>query len=279
MPAAERKALVDAADEQLSIARQCRLLGLNRSYYYYKPKGMSQADLELMKRMDRMYSEDPTRGTRRYKRDLALAGYGVSRDKVRRLMQVMRLKPIYCKPRTTVIDPGAYKYPYLLRELSVERANQVWAVDISYIPMERGFMYLVAVIDVYSRFIVGWDISNSMSSEWVVRVLEKAVDRYGAPGIINSDQGTQFCSDRYIDYLKGLDGVRISMDGKGRATDNAFIERFFRTIKYEKIYLHLPEDGEELYSLCKEFISFYNRERGHSSIDGLPPSRWYEQAA
>lgn len=279
MPLEDRKQMIDQADKQMSISRQCHLLGMHRSGYYYKSKSISQADLRIMELMDRMYGEDPTRGTRRYRRDLKLAGIHISREKVRRLMKIMRIKTIYCKPRTTVIDPAAYKYPYLLRGLEITQANQVWQVDISYVPMGGGFMYLVAIIDVYSRFIVGWDISNSMQASWVVETLKGAIARYGSPRIVNSDQGTQFTSGEYIGYLKGLKTVKISMDGKGRATDNAHIERFFRTIKHDKIYLHMPEDGQELFTLCDEFIEFYNTRRGHSSIEGLPPAQKYIRQA
>ncbi len=279
MPLEDRKQMIDQADKQMSISRQCHLLEMHRSGYYYKSKGISQADLRIMELMDRMYGEDPTRGTRRYRRDLKLAGIHISREKVRRLMKIMRIKTIYCKPRTTVIDPAAYKYPYLLRGLDITQANQVWQVDISYVPMAGGFMYLVAIIDVYSRFIVGWDISNSMQASWVVETLKGAIARYGSPRIVNSDQGTQFTSGEYIGYLKGLKTVKISMDGKGRATDNAHIERFFRTIKHDKIYLHMPEDGQELFTLCDEFIEFYNTRRGHSSIEGLPPAQKYIRQA
>src|SRR5690625_2919180 len=230
MPLEQRKKMIDSGDKQVSITRQCQLLGMHRSAYYNKSKGISEADLQIMDRLDRMYSEDPTRGTRRYRRDLKLAGIHISRDKVRRLMKIMRIKTIYCKPRMTVIDPAAYKYPYLLRGLGIVRANQVWQIDISYIPMEGGFMYLVAIIDVYSRFIVGWDISNSMQTGWVVETLKGAIARYGSPRIINSDQGTQFTSNEYIGYIKGLKTVQISMDGKGRATDNAHIEQMCLTI-------------------------------------------------
>src|SRR5690625_5009812 len=167
-------------------------------------------------------------------------------------MKVMRIKTIYCKPRTTVIDPKAYKYPYLLRGLDITRANQVWQIDISYIPMAGGFMYLVAIIDVYSRYIVGWDISNSMQASWVVKTLQQAISEYGAPEIINRDQGTQFTSEEYIG-------------------------RLFLTIKHNMTYLHLPGDGHELFRLCLEFIGFYDSRRGHSSIQGIPPAQRYMQ--
>jgi putative transposase len=271
--------MVEPDHKNLGTSVQCRLLSLSRSSYYYKPKGISGQDLYIMERMDRMYQEDPTRGSRRYRRDLRLAGISIGREKARRLMKIMRIKTIYCKPRTTVVDPTSYKYPYLLRGLPIEATNQVWQIDISYVPLAKGFMYLVAIIDVHSRYIVGWDISNTMIAPWVVQTLKKAIGACGAPEIINSDQGVQFTSDAYIDYLKSLKTVRISMDGKGRATDNAYIERFFRTIKHDKIYLHMPEDGQQLYQLCQEFITFYNTRRGHSSIGDLPPQHVYRKAA
>ena len=279
MPSSQRKKMIDASDGDLPLTRQCQLVGMHRSVYYYKPKGISSEDLHLMEVMDRMYNEDPTRGTRRYRRDLRLAGYCVGRGRIRRLMKIMCIEPVWCKPKTTVADPVAYKYPYLLRGLPIERVNQVWQIDISYIPMEKGFLYLVAIIDVYSRFIVGWDLSNSMQAGWVVQTVKDAISRYGSPEILNSDQGSQFTSGEYIDYLKSLETVKISMDGKGRATDNAYIERFFRTIKYEKIYLYRPQNGDELFRLCWEFIEYYNTRRGHSSIEGLPPVQKYMQQA
>jgi len=279
MSLSKRREMVDPDHKSLSKSAQCMLLSLPRSSYYYQPKGISSQDLRIMELMDRMYQEDPTRGSRRYQRDLRLADIHVSRDKIRRLMKVMRIKTIYCKPRTTVIDPATYKYPYLLRGLQIESSNQVWQIDISYIPLAKGFMYLVAIIDVHSRFIVGWDISNTMTANWVVETLKKAIRAHGSPQIINSDQGVQFTSGEYIDYIKSLKTVSISMDGKGRATDNAFIERFFRTIKHDKIYLHMPENGQELYRLCKDFITFYNTRRGHSSIEGQPPVKMYQKAA
>src|SRR5690625_5236971 len=279
MPLSKRKQMVDPDHKSLTKSAQCRLLSLTRSSYYYQPKGISSQDLRIMELMDRMYQEDPTRGSRRYRRDLRLANIHVSRDKVRRLMKIMRIKTIYCKPRTTVIDPASYKYPYLLRGLDIDSINQVWQIDISYIPLAKGFMYLVAIIDVHSRFIVGWDISNTMTADWVVDTIKVAVGAHGAPQIINSDQGVQSTSGETRDYINIRKTVSISMDGKGRATDNAFIERFFRTIKHDKIYLHIPENGQELYQLCQEFITFYNTRRGHSSIEGKPPAHVFLKAA
>ncbi len=186
---------------------------------------------------------------------------------------------IYPRPRTTVIDKQARKYPYLLRGVQIERKNQVWCIDISYIPMRHGFMYLVAIIDVYSRYIVGWSISNTMDASWVVAALKSAIETHGAPEIINSDQGGQFTGIEYVDYVNSLETTKISMDGKGRAIDNVWIERFFRTIKHDRIYLNPPEDGAELYKECDEFINYYNNKRSHSSIGKIAPVRVYKGAA
>ena len=278
IPLPQRRNLVDPEDKDMSIVGQCDLLQINRSGLYYKPRSASKLDLRIMREMDELHLMDPTMGTRRMSKELQKLGYTIGRTKVRRLMQVMRMKTIYCHPRTTVIDPAKYKYPYLLRNLQVTRVNQVWAVDITYIPMQHGFMYLVAIIDLKSRYIVGWSVSNSMEAEWVVEMLRVAIKQHGKPEIINSDQGTQFTSDDYIDFVKSKE-IRISMDGKGRATDNAYIERFWRTIKYDKIYLAPPTDGVELYTMCDEFIHYYNHRRGHSSLSYDTPGEHFRKAA
>ena len=273
-----RRELISESN-QMSISKQCELLSISRSSLYYKPCATTTVDLTIMRIMDEMYLEDPTRGTRRYMDDLALRGIFIGRDKIRTLMRTMSIAAIYPKPRTTVIDPAKYKYPYLLSGLKIKRANQVWQIDISYIPMASGFMYLCAVIDVYSRFIVGWSISNSMDADWVVSTLKEAVRINGKPEIINSDQGSQFTSDEYIGFVKSFESIKISMDGKGRATDNVYIERFFRTIKYDKIYLEPPVDGLHLHKMCEQFIHFYNCKRSHSSIGKVPPIVAYRSAA
>lgn len=271
-----KKDLVDRNDPEFSIVQQCKMLDINRSNLYYKPSPISSEDLSTMRVMDEMYLEDPTRGTRRYVSDLAAQKIFVGRDKVRTLMRIMGIYAIYCKPRTTVIDPAKYKYPYLLRGLKITNPNQVWQIDISYIPMRNGFMYLCAIIDVYSRYIVGWSISNTMDADWVVKTFQEAVSNNGIPEIINSDQGSQFTSEEWIE---ACNGIKISMDGKGRAIDNVYIERFFRTIKYDKIYLEPPINGKHLFELCNEFINFYNFKRTHSSIGKCPPARVYKKAA
>ena len=278
-PLAERKQMIDSQSTDMTIEEQCKLIQLPRSTFYYSKTGVSTKDLELMRKMDEMYLEDPTRGTRRYSAELSAQGYKLGRDHARTLMILMGIAAIYPKPRTTVIDKTKYKYPYLLRNLSIVRSNQVWEIDISYIPMRYGFMYLVAIIDVHSRYIVGWDISNTMEAEWVVKTIKQAVAIHGKPEIINSDQGSQFTSDEYIEYIKSLDTVKISMDGKGRATDNAYIERFFRTIKYDRLYLNPSSDGHELFTECEDFINYYNQRRSHSSLGRIAPAKVYKQAA
>lgn len=279
IPLEMRKGLIETSDNQMSICKQCELLNVSRSTLYYTPSKASDKDLEIMQKLDMLYLEDPTRGTRRMARELRKLGYETGRYHVRSLMRIMRLKTVYCMPRTTISDPAKYKYPYLLCNLRIDRPNQVWSLDISYIPMPRGFMYLLAIMDVYSRFIVGWSLSNTMESEWVVNTLKVSIAQYGKPEIINSDQGSQFTSDEYVSFVKDLKTVKISMDGKGRAIDNVYIERFFRTIKYDKIYLERPETGNELYSVCKQFINYYNERRDHSSIGNVPPIKAYRRAA
>ena len=279
MPLDTRRKMIDRQESPISICHQCKLLGVARSSLYYTPSKASNKDLQLMEMLDKLYLEDPTRGTRRMSHELQKKGHKVGRCHVRSLMQIMRLKTVYCRPRTTIIDPSRYKYPYLLRNLEIQKPNHVWSLDISYIPMVRGYMYLLAIMDVYSRCILGWSLSDTMEAEWVVNTLRMTVNKYGRPEIINPDQGSQFTPDEYVDYVKSLETVRISMDGKGRAIDNVYIERFFRTIKYEKIYLERPETGNELYHICSQFIQYYNERRDHSSIGNNPPFIVYQRAA
>ena len=274
-----RKGLIDRDEGSMSICNQCEMLSIARSTLYYTPSRATDKDLQIMEELDQLYLEDPTRGTRRMTKELRKKDYKVGRCHVRRLMQIMRLKTVYCRPRTTVIDPVKYKYPYLLRNLPVVKPNQVWSLDITYVPMPKGFMYLVAIMDLYSRYIVGWSLSNTMEAQWVVDTLKVAVEKYGKPEIINSDQGSQFTSDEYVDFVRSLETVKISMDGKGRAIDNVFIERFFRTIKHEKIYLEHPETGHELHQVCSQFINYFNEKRDHSSIGDVAPIKRYRNAA
>lgn len=279
IPLSDRKALIDRAGADMSICEQCSLLSINRSTLYYTPAQEPSEELEIMRALDELYTEDPSRGVRRMLSCIRAKGYKVGRYKIRRMMQKMRLKTVYCRPRTTVIDPSTYKYPYLLRNLKIERPNQAWAIDISYIPIRRGYMFLTAIIDIYSRYIVGWSLSNTMEADWVVRTLSDAIENNGRPEIINSDQGSQFTSKEYIGYIKSLQDVQISMDGKGRATDNAFIERFFRTIKHEKLYLEEFNDGHQVHKACSEFIHYYNMKREHSSLGYNAPFQRFRKVA
>jgi len=280
MPTDARKTMIDRDHEELSIVDQCELLELPRSTLYYTPsKAYSEKDMLMMRELDILHLEDPTRGTRRMRNELIKLGFNVGRRHVRTLMRIMRIKTVYCRPRTTLIDPAKYKYPYLLRNVEITRPNQAWGVDITYIPMPKGFMYLVAIIDLHSRYIVGWSLSNSMEAEWVTATVKEAVRQHGPPEIINSDQGSQFTSDCYIDYIKSLPSTKISMDGKGRAIDNVFIERFWRTIKYDKLYLECPETCREVYIACRDFIEYYNHRRDHSSLNNNAPASVYQMAA
>jgi putative transposase len=269
--------MVEPGHPELSINQQCNLLSINRSSYYYEPKPESELNLEIMLHIDKQHLKDPNYGTRRMAVFLKGKGYDVGRKLVRRLMHEMRIKALYCLPRTTRTDPTAYKYPYLLKGLEIARPNQVWMTDITYIPMSKGFMYMVAIIDVYSRYIVGWDISNTMPASWVCNVIENAIKEHGAPEILNSDQGSQFTGVDYRELL-GRHNIQISMDGKGRALDNIYIERFWRTLKYEKVYLELPSEVPDLYAMLQDYILYYNTERIHSSVNNQPPKLWFTAA-
>lgn len=282
MTLAQRRALVEPGLKGLSIVRQCEVLEIHRSGFYFKPVQMYGEDLRIMRLMDELHMEDPCRGTRRLVDELRDRGVKIGRDKVRRLMQAMRIKAVYCVPRTTVADKARYKFPYLLRDLKVIRRNQVWAVDITYLPIRGGFMYMVAVIDLYSRYVLNWSISNSMDASWVAAMITEAIALHGKPEILNSDQGSQFTSEEYTAlFRKGgvAEGTRISMDGKGRAIDNVFIKRFWRTLKHEHLYLNPPSEGVELYRTCKQFVHFYNEKRKHSSIGKVTPAVRYRMAA
>lgn len=271
--------MVDKSNQDLSVSQQCQVLDIHRSGVYYKRQSLSDSDDKIMRRIDELHMMDPTLETRRMKVYLNMDGIEVGRKHVRSLMQKMRIRVIYCQPRTTMIDASKYKYPYLLRGLKASRPNQVWAVDITYVPMAKGFMYMVAIIDLYSRFIINWSISNTMDSSWVIDCIKEGVGVHGKPEIINSDQGSQFTSDEYINYIKSLEFTKISMDGKGRALDNIFIERFWRTIKYEKINITLPVNGSELFKVCHEFIEYYNNVRPHYSIENKVPVKLFKNAA
>ena len=271
----EKKAMI-ATDKQLSIKLQCELLGVNRSSFYYKPEEETSENLAVMRILDEHYMETPFYGNRRMLVVLLSLGYRINAKRLRRLMNVMGWKTLYPKIHTTHADPDKYKYPYLLKGLKITHANQVWEIDITYIPMERGFMYLFAIIDVHTRYVVGWGLSNSMTAEWCVSVIEQAIATNGVPEIINSDQGSQFTSDMYIALLT-KNGIKISMDSKGRAIDNIYIERLWRSVKYENVYLFVYSDGKALYNGLEKYFTFYNTKRPHQSLCDKIPWDLYRQ--
>lgn len=272
--------MIEYPNDLLSIFRQCELLGLARSSYYYEPKQASILNLELMRLMDEHYLDHPYKGARRMYVWLTKdKGYQVSLNRIERLYyKVMGLRSVLPGPHTSKPAKGHKIYPYLLRGLKIGKPNQVWATDITYIPMLRGYLYLVAIIDLYSRFVVGWSLSNTMESDWCRQTLEDAVWIHGKPEIINTDQGSQFTSKIYSDYVVNKLKIKLSMDGKGRATDNAFIERLWRSIKYEKIYLNPVSDGLLLYKMIQEYFQYYNFGRRHQSIEDLFPYELYNPA-
>jgi putative transposase len=277
-PLTERRKMIEAEHDKLSIVEQCQLLQVSRSGFYYEPQSESEENLAIMRIMDEQYLETPFYGVERLLVLLTALAYNINRKRVRRLMKVHGWQTLYPTPRTTRIDPAAYKYPYLLRGLSIERKNQVWAIDITYVPMKKGFMYLCAIIDLHTRYVVNWGISNSMSAEWCTELVADAIALHGNPEIINSDQGSQFTSEVYTNMLKQKE-IKISMDGKGRAIDNIFIERLWRTVKYEHIYLHVYEDGLTLYKGLHKYFSFYNGERRHQSLNYKTPEEHYLKMA
>jgi putative transposase len=265
-------------DSPLSIQKQCNLLDISRSSFYYEPVAEPSENLEIMRMMDELYFEAPFFGLPKLKKHFAELGYQINPKRMRRLMRLQGWQTIYTAPKTTKFNPLDYKYPYLLRNLKIERKNQVWEIDITYVPMQKGFMYLCAIIDVHTRYIVGWGLSNTMTAQWCKDIVEEAISIHGTPEILNSDQGSQFTSDVYVEFLKN-NGIQISMDGKGRAIDNIYIERFWRTIKYEHIYLHPRQNGIDLYKGIYEYIQFYHKKRMHQSLEYQTPEKKYLQAA
>ena len=261
---------------QLSIVKQCNLLSIHRSGLYYKPKGESELNLRLMRLMDKHYLHHPFKGAGRMHTWLTRdKGLKVSKNRIERLYyRTMGLMAIMPGKHTSRRNKAHKIYPYLLRNLTVDRPNQVWTMDITYIPMKKGYMYLVAIIDLYSRYVTNWSVSNSMDADWCQQCLEEAIETHGKPEIINTDQGSQFTAESFANYVLNQE-IKLSMDGKGRAIDNAFIERLWRSVKYEKIYLYPPKDGTDLYLLLAEYFNYYNRERRHSGIDDQIPEQLY----
>lgn len=257
----------------MSIRRQAKLLDINRSSFYVKPKGESQENLSLMKTMDKLFLKDPTLGVLGMQDELYDMNLHYNPKRIRRLMRKMALEPIYPKRNLSRLGKAKYVQPYLLRGVSITRPNQAWAIDVTYIPMQHGFMYLTAIIDLYSRFIVGWQVSNTLAKETQTEVLKEAIKQYGSPELINSDQGSQYTCDHWVSYLKAKK-IKISMDGKGRATDNTFIERWFRTLKQKYVYLNPAATGTDLYLGIADFIKRYNK-RNHRGIKRAKPCTLY----
>ena len=262
--------MVEPAHPKLSVSRQCALVGISRSAFYAPSKGENTLNLSLMRMIDAQFLETPWYGSRQMARHLRREGYVVGRKRVRRLMAKMGLAAVYQKPRTTVPHPEHRTWPYLLRNLVIDRPDQVWCADITYIPMRRGFLYLVAIMDWASRRVLSWRLSNTMDADFCIEALEEAMARHGRPEIFNTDQGSQFTSPRFTGVLLQA-GVKISMDGKGRWMDNVFIERLWRSLKYECVYLHAFETGSEARAGIGRWMAYYNAERPHSALGGRTP--------
>lgn len=274
MSPAKKRSMVQRDHPELSISRQCKLVNLSRSAFYYTPVGVDAETLAMMKEIDRVFTKYPFFGSRQIAAYLRREGTVVGRHRVRRLMAKMGLEAIYKRPRTSQRHPQHPVYPYLLRKMQIDRPNQVWCADITYIPMRRGFLYLVAIMDWYSRKVLAWRLSNSMDADFCVEALKEAIARYGAPEIFNSDQGSQFTSGAWIDVLTDAK-IKISMDGKGAWRDNRMIERLWRSLKYECVYLNAFETGSEMRAGIGKWMTYYNSERPHSTHGLLTPDEAY----
>ena len=271
MSRSQRRAMIDREEPKLSLVRQCALLGISRSSLYYLPTEAGAEDLELMALIDQQYLKTPFYGSRRMTAWLRNHGHQVNRKRVRRLMQLIGLEAIYRRPNTSKPNPGHKVYPYLLRGLEINRVNQVWATDITYIPMARGFLYLVAIMDWHSRYVLAWRLSNTLEVDFCVAVLEEALSK-GRPQIFNTDQGSQFTSEAFTSMLLAQ-GVQVSMDGRGRCMDNVFVERLWRSIKYEEVYLKAYQNGTEARKGIGAYLAFYNQERPHQALGYRSPGQ------
>lgn len=269
--------MIATGHPEVSVERRCQLLGLPRSSYYRGPaSGLRSGDLELMQRIDKLYMEQPWMGSRSLANHLTTPEAPLGRDRARRLMLIMGIESLAPQPGTSKRQPKHPVYPYLLRGLTIDKPNQVWATDITYIPMARGFMYLIAIMDWSTRKVLSWRLSNTLDTRFCVEALKEALFKYGAPEIFNTDQGCQFTSEAFTSVLKTWN-IRISMDGKGRFRDNIFVERLWRTLKYERIYLNVYETGTELSKDMTYWFNWYNVTRKHTSLDKLTPDEAYFQ--
>jgi putative transposase len=265
--------MIDAS-HTLALGKQAALLGISRGSLYYLPQPVSAADLALMRRIDELHLEFPFAGSRMLRDLLSSNGGIVGRRRVTTLMRKMGIEAVYRRPNTSKPAPGHKIYPYLLRGLEIDRPNQVWATDITYIPMARGFVYLCAIMDWYARRILSWRLSNTMAAEFCVEALEDALARHDKPGIFNTDQGSQFTGTAFVDVLKSND-IAISMDGKGAWRDNVFVERFWRSVKYEEVYLKAYDDVPEARRSLGRYLTFYNGRRPHTALDRRTPDQAY----
>ena len=269
----ERKKMVTKS-VKISLSRQCEILKISRSSLYYTPIGLSAKTLELMRQIDRVFTQYPFFGSRQIAAYLPRVGYHAGRHRVRKLMKVMGLEAIYKRPNTSKKHPENRIYPYPLRNMQINRANQVWCADISYIPVKRGFLYLVAIMDWATRKVLSWRLSNTMDASFCKEALDEAIAKYGPPEIMNTDQGSQFTGAAWITTLTEA-GVKISMDGRGRYLDNIFIERLWRSLKQEAVYLHELTDGFVAERVISEWITFYNTDRPHTALEKRTPDEAY----
>ncbi len=265
--------MVERGHSEISVRRQCELLGVNRSGLYYEPVGESKENLQLMRLLDEQFTRTPFYGSRRMTEWLATVGHAVNRKRVSRLMELLGIEAVYPKPKLSQPGEGHRIYPYLLRGTTVERVNQVWSTDITYIRMAQGFVYLVAVMDWFSRFVLSWALSLTMEVDFCIEALKRALRR-GRPDIFNSDQGSQFTSEKFTGELAGRQ-IAISMDGRGRCMDNIFVERLWRSLKYEEVYLKDYGSVTEARASIDRYFRFYNHERLHQSLDYRTPSAIY----
>lgn len=266
--------MIEFHHPDISIVRQCKMFKISRTAVYYQPKGEKPENLKLMRLMDEQYLKTPTYGSRSMVTFLEKLGYGKNRKRIQRLMRLMGLEAIYPKKKTSKPNPAHKIYPYLLRKLCIDHPNQVWAADISYLPMEQGFMYLVAIMDWHSRKVLSWRVSNTMDSDFCVTALKEAIHKYGRPEIFNTDQGSQFTSKSFTKVLKD-NIIKISMDGRGRFQDNIFIERLWWTLKYHYFYLRVFENGSELRKGLRNWFQYYNQDRFHQSLENWTPNEIY----
>jgi putative transposase len=270
--------MVDREQPELSVRRQCELLRVSRSGLYYEPEPTSPDELALMRRIDELHLKHPFYGSRKLSDVLRKEGRDANRKRIQRLMRLMGLEAMVPKPNTSEPHPEHVKYPYLLRGLAISRVNQVWATDITYIPMKAGFVYLVAIMDWYSRRVLSWRLSNTLDTSFCVDALEEAFERFGQPEIFNTDQGSQFTSEDFTTPLRDR-GIAISMDGKGRCLDNVFVERLWRSVKYEEVYLHAYADVAEARAGIGRYLAFYNDERAHQALGYQTPAAFYRGLA